>query len=70
MIAEGWAVRTFMLEYFRYINTLGFIPYEPHFVIISQIDSEAFSFARGFFPQGFPCKSCVFLYFHISLLCH
>ena len=36
----------------------------------SQIQKKTFSSARGFFPQGFPCKSCVFLYFFISLLCH
>ena len=61
---------TFMFGHFCYINTLGFIPYEPHFVILSEIDSEDFSYARGFFLQGFPCKSCVFFYFRISLLCH
>ena len=36
------AVWTFLFRYFCYINTLGFIPYESHFVVLSQIDSEAF----------------------------
>ena len=35
-----------------------------------QIHSETFSSACGFFPQGLPRKSGVFLYFPISLLCH
>ena len=75
MVVEGLrglalAMWAFLLRYFRYINTLGFIPYGPHFVILSQIVSETFSSTCGFFPQGFPRKSCVFLYFRISLLCH
>ena len=57
-----------MLRYFRYINTLGFIIYPPHFVILSQINSEVFSSARGFFPQGFPRKSCVFPYICIFFI--
>ena len=38
------------LGYFSYINTLRFISYKLHFVIIFQFDSETFSSARDFFP--------------------
>ena len=59
---------TFLLGYFRQINILGFISYSVVLYNLSQIDSEAFSSARGFFLKGFPRKSCVFPLFRIFFI--
>ena len=63
MVAEGWSVRlapvvwTFLLWYFRYINTLGFIPYKSHFVI-----NLKFIVKLSPLPVVFPRKG-----FHVNL---
>ena len=54
-----------MLGYFRFINTLGFIPLSAVLCNSFQIYSEAFSHALGFFLQRFTRKSGVFLYFRL-----
>ena len=63
MVAEGLGI-------FCHINTIEFILYSTKLYNFSHIHSEAFSFIHGFFQQGFPHKSSVFLCFRISLTCH
>ena len=57
------------LGYFRHINILWFILYSVVLCNFSHIHSEAFSFARGFFPQGFPRKSGVFFFVFVFHYC-
>ena len=59
-----------MFEYFCYINTLGFIPYQPYFVIPLRFIMKLSPLPVVFSLEGFLRKSSVFLYFCISLLCH
>ena len=55
VLTQVWA---FLLGYFRYINTLEFISYKPHFVILPR-----FIVKLSHMPVVFPSKG-----FHVNLV--
>ena len=55
-----------MLRYFRYINTLGFIPYKPHFVIPLRFIVKLYSLYVVFSYKGFHAN-LMFFFIFVSL---